>query len=715
MKCRSASIVFGIVVLLFRVDSVRSADVPSTNAPITLPEITVVGRPLPESLTSPPAASANQQKTQIPGGYTVRTSVEMQKGRASSFQDLLQGVPGLFMQTENGMEITKVSIRGSGIESEDEPLGVEFLLDGLTFNQGDGEAIIEDFDVSTLKCAQIYRGADAFKYGSMTLGGAINLIPFTGYDADPFQIQMEGGSFGFVRGQASSAGVEGPWDYYASVSGRARDGYREHSQENTEIFFSDFGYKISEHLENRFYVTLDQTDRNLPGAVDQATMQNDPTKADPEAILLDYKKQWYYMRVADKITYDKDGHEFDAGVYYWHRDLVENGFYAPDDPQQGIQKYHADNGGADVNSVTHGELFGQQNLLTMGINPTFEREADNNYQNLLGQQGASIARDIEISINLPFYLENQHYLTEKLSVLTGFQLACAIRNFQDQFNDTVSGDQSHQQEFYAINPKIGMLYEINDQDQVYVNFSRAWQPPSFDNMVDFGDDPGASLEYTPLDPQISWTVEVGTRGEQGRFDWDLSLYYAWLHDELLDVNDALGNDRGAVNINHSYHAGIEAEFDVELWNSKKIKDEAGQRVNFNQTYTLNDFHFQNDPVYGDNRLGGIPVMLYEMNLMYEAPGGFYAGPNLQCNLTPYPVDQQNTMDAEPYVLLGFKTGYVFNIGKSKVSAFVQATNLTDERYAAAVDPVPDAQNPPDPQIFHPGDGRAFYGGVSCSW
>ena len=86
------------------------------------------------------------------------------------------------MQSENGVEISKVSIRGSGIESDDEPLGVEFLLDGLSFNQGDGEAIIEDFDVSTLKYAEVYRGANAFKYGSLTLGGAINLVPFTGYD-----------------------------------------------------------------------------------------------------------------------------------------------------------------------------------------------------------------------------------------------------------------------------------------------------------------------------------------------------------------------------------------------------------------------------------------------------------------------------------------------------------------------------------------------------
>ena len=73
----------------------------------------------------------------------------------------------------------------------------------MSFDQGDGETIIEDFDVSTLKYAEVYRGAAAFKYGSLTMGGAINLVPLTGYDADPYQIRTEGGSYGFVRGQVS--------------------------------------------------------------------------------------------------------------------------------------------------------------------------------------------------------------------------------------------------------------------------------------------------------------------------------------------------------------------------------------------------------------------------------------------------------------------------------------------------------------------------------
>jgi iron complex outermembrane receptor protein len=526
---------------------------------------------------------------------------------------------------------------------------------------------------------------------------------------------LEGGSYGFIRGEVSSAGVDGPLDYYASLSGRYRDGYREHSRENTEPLFTDLGYKINDNLENRFYLTLDQTDRQLPGGLTQEQMEDDPRQADPEAAPLDYSKQWYYVRLADKVSYGKEGHELDASVYWWHRELEEKGYYSSTNFEQGIQEYHADDGGINLNSVTRSELLGQQNILTIGASPAFETEQDHNYENLGGAEGATIAKDLELSVNVPFYLENQHYLTDKLSLLTGIQAIYVVRHFYDYFNDTTDGDQSAKQDFFSVNPKIGLLYELNAESQAFINFSRTFQPPSFDNMVTFDDGPDVSLTYTPLEPQRAWTIELGTRGKSGRFDWDLALYHSWVRDELQDLYDALGQDRGDVNVARSDHQGIEAGFGIELWNSKKSRDETGHRFTLNQSYTLNDFHFDDDPVYGDNRLAAIPIHIYEADLMYEAPGGFYAGPNVQCNLSSYPVDQQNTLYAGTYELLGFKIGYAGNWGKSKYSVFVEAKNLTDENYAAAVDPIPNGQNPGDPQVFHPGDGRSFYGGITWSW
>jgi len=106
-------------------------------------EVTVTGEAT-GSLTSLSPEESAKQKSQVPGAFTVKTTDDMELGCASNFEDLLQRTPGVFLQSENGVEVSKISIRGSGITSEDEPLGVMFLLDGLNFNQGDGESVLED-------------------------------------------------------------------------------------------------------------------------------------------------------------------------------------------------------------------------------------------------------------------------------------------------------------------------------------------------------------------------------------------------------------------------------------------------------------------------------------------------------------------------------------------------------------------------------------------
>src|SRR5499425_1017096 len=176
--------------------------VDSSGNAVETERVTVTGEAT-ESLISVPPEESAKQKTEIPGAFTLRTNDDMELGRASNLEDLLQRTPGVFTQSENGMEVSKISIRGSGITSEDEPLGAMFLMDGLNFNQGDGETTLDDIDVAVISHAQVFRGADAFKYGALTVGGAINFVPFTGYDAAPFQVRLKGGSYGFFRSDMS--------------------------------------------------------------------------------------------------------------------------------------------------------------------------------------------------------------------------------------------------------------------------------------------------------------------------------------------------------------------------------------------------------------------------------------------------------------------------------------------------------------------------------
>ena len=113
------------------------------------------------------------------------------------------------------------------------------------------------------------------------------------------------------------------------------------------------------------------------------------------------------------------------------------------------------------------------------------------------------------------YLEDQRYVSEKVSLIAGMQAIYVRRHLTDRFNNTDSGNQSAGLDFRTINPKVGAIWEFAEKSQVYANFSRSWQPPSFDNMLDFDDDNPpppfgtGSLVFSPLEAQHAWTAEVG--------------------------------------------------------------------------------------------------------------------------------------------------------------------------------------------------------------
>ena len=520
---RGSSVFPIIAVTVIGIQTAQAAE--TSNKAAETEEVTVTGEGT-DSLTSVSPDESAKQKTQVPGGFTIRTADEMKLGRASNFEDLLQRVPGVFLQSENGAEASKISIRGSGITSEDEPLGVMFLLDGVNFNQGNGEAILEDFDVAALSHAEVFRGADAFKYGPLTLGGAINLVPFTGYNAAPFQVRLEGGSYGYFRGDMTGGAVEGLFDQFGSIGFRERDGFREHSREDTEILFADLGYKFNEQVENRFYLTLDRTDRNLPGGLTKSEMETAPSQANPLAITQDWNKEWSYVRLADKLSIRTEEIQLDVGAFWFHRDLENRGFFSPNF-REGIEMFYSDNFGGNLNFVGRHELFGQRNVLTIGLSPQFENEPTQNYENIFGHPGATTARGEGISLNLPFYFEDQFYVAPRLSILAGAQAIFAERHFIDDFVSDAQGNQSNRQDFWGFTPKLGVIYEISRETQAFVNFSRSWQPPSLDNLVEFTEGPDSSVVYTPLQPQHAWTIEIGTRGEYSRIQWELSLYHSW--------------------------------------------------------------------------------------------------------------------------------------------------------------------------------------------
>ena len=60
--------------------------------------------------------------------------------------------------------------------------------------------------------------------------------------------------------------------------------------------------------------------------------------------------------------------------------------------------------------------------------PTYERQRDASFANLDGNAGPIVAMDNAFATNLVLYAENQHYFTDRFSILTGMQLLYAGRD-----------------------------------------------------------------------------------------------------------------------------------------------------------------------------------------------------------------------------------------------------------------------------------------------
>lgn len=690
----------------------------------TLPTITVTAES--PSLTVPTIEAVREEQKLIAGAVNVVDAESYKTGRATTLKDALDFSPGVFVQPRFGAEEARISIRGSGIQRTFHGRGMKLLQDGVPLNLADGGFDMQAVEPLAAEYIEVFRGANALRYGSTTLGGAVNFVMPTGYTASPFQARFEYGSFNTFRGQLSTAGVAGDFDYFATVTHFSSDGFRDYSNQSTQRFFSNFGYKLSEDVETRFYITYVHTDSELPGEITKEQMNANPEQAARSSFnpIFDHidsrwKRDFDLFRIANKTTFKlSDDALFSISSFYAYKEL--------DHPILFVIDQRSHDFGVDFNYTSLADLAGRKNRFTLGFLPTFGFTEDTRFDNVFGNRGAQFSNNDQTAINLDLYLEEVHYLTERFAVSVGGQVSYARRENEDNFPVSAADpDNSSTQDWWGFSPKLGFLFDVTPASQVYFNASRSFEPPSFGELTAAATG-GAGL--VELDAQTATTLEIGTRGEtaNGRVKWDIAYYYAWLDDELLQLTVAPGLTQ-TVNAGRTIHQGVEFGMEVNLLeglfvqgiapapavsgkNAKEVTpvtEVEKDRLVLRQNYLFSHFSFDGDREFGNNQLPGIPEHYYRAELLYMHPSGFYAGPNIEWVFTDYFVDSANTLSADSYALLGFKIGYRTKKG---VSLYVEGRNLTDETYAATTSVVNRA-GPFNSNLFLPGDGRSVFFGI----
>lgn len=649
----------------------------------------------------------------IPGGASITDLEDVRKGRQSTWQDSLGYTPGVYIQDRFGSEEARVSIRGSALSRTFHSFGIKILQDGVPINYADGFFDMQTVDPNASSYVEVLRGPNASIYGATTLGGAINFVTPTGLNNPGTKIRAEAGSFAYRKIFASTAGSSdfkdsgNLYDYYLAGSTTFQNGFRDHAEMENQKIIGNVGIKISNDLETRFYLSAVRSRSQLPGYLTKAELESDPSQANSSTTNFgtvypyrnkdNRRRDVDSQRISNKTTYISGNNTYEFAVYAMNYELWH--------PIDKIVEQHAQTYGGHIKftNVT------DKNKLTLAYLPSYGTTDGTSKpsDNMGHSNGAPESDYTQTSTNHSFLIEDKYNLTSKTLLVAALQYDSARR----KVSDIVLGTNNYNRLYNQWSPRVGLIYNISNDNQIFGSISRNFEAPIMGMGV---------TTTTARSAQSGVTYEIGSRGQAQwgdaaqKIKWDLTLFRANLKNEFqtmcpITTPNCASSASTTVNVPNTIHQGIEFGGQAFLNNYLEVKT----------ALLYSDFKFDNNEIYRNNKMPGFAPVLLRAEMLYHSGSddknsypNFYAGPKIEY-ASRAPMDNTNSLYNDPFTIFGFKAGQ--NINKTW-SWFLDVRNIADKKYAATTNISSNyASGTGNSAIYYPGDGRSAYMGIEAKF
>lgn len=613
-----------------------------------------------------------------PGGANVVTAQDYADKVAVSLRDALAFSPGIYTQPRFGQEV-RLSIRGSGLSRGFHMRGLTLLQDGIPINLADNNGDFQELDPTIMSHLEVYRGSNALRFGSSTLGGAINAVTPTGRTAQGVLLRIDGGSFDTLRGLASAGFSDGRADAWVAVAADRSDGDRDHARRAALRFNGNIGIRLTDRIETRVYASVQHIRQDLPGALSMADVLTRPATSLPANITGDQQRDINSIRLQNRTRVALGGGTLDIGLFLNTKQLFHPIFQVIDQKS------------TDWGSYARYDRDWGRFALTVGGTARWGTVVAKQFVNVAGHRGAPTADARQSARTIDLYGELRFRPADTLSLIAGGVQVEGRRSVNNRFNPAASDHQ----DFSQFSPKLGLLFEPVEAVQFYANYSRSAEIPGFSELAQAQPVPG----FVQLDAQRAWTAEIGTRGHWGPARWDISLYRADLKGELLQYSIVPGTIPAATfNAGRTRHQGIEAGLDLDLAHWAKLR----------QSWQYADFRFRGDAQFGGNRLPVIAPHLYRAALRLGSES-FSVTPNVEWVPRGPWADYANSVRTDGYALLGATAHAELRRG---VTLFVDARNLTGKKAIGDISAVVKVSGPGQ-ALYYPVERRAVSAGISA--
>ena len=515
---------------------------------------------------------------------------------AQDLPKLLKNTPSVLTTSDSGSGIGYSSIRVRGSDQS----RVNVTINGVPYNDSESMSVywvnLPDF-ASSIESIQIQRGVGTSTNGSAAFGGSINIQTNAASDVALFEINNSLGSFNTVKNSVSfSTGfINDKFELSGRLSRIKSGGYIDRSGSKLRSYFLQGIYKDSNTLIKLLnFAGHEITDQAWFG-IDSSTLESN-RRYNPAGE--------YYDKNGNVLYYDNqdDNYKQDHYQLHWNQDY-ENGWIS----NFGLhytygrgffENYNLafDSNSSDnidrrwLDNDFYGLIFSfnnnsdNYNAIIGGSYNKYKGEHFGEYlwnagSNELSNFKERFYSDYGNKSELNFYAKLDYYLSKSLSIYGDLQYRNINYNAIITPYSVISGyvEQGYDKidkKFNFFNPKIGLNYNHNENNQFYISYARAQREPT-----------RADYASGSPNPEKLDDFELGWRRNFNSFSINLNAFYMLYDDQLVLTGERdINGYEIRTNVGESYRLGL--EIDTKLFINSSLDIESNLSISENKNKNL---------------------------------------------------------------------------------------------------------------------------------
>ncbi|WP_293615414.1 TonB-dependent receptor [Porticoccus sp.] len=626
------------------------------------------------------------------------------------FQEVLVRVPGANFARGNGQEYLP-SIRSPVLTGAGGCGSVLSAVDGIPVRASGFCNINELFDAHTemAERVEVIRGPGSALYGANAMNGIVNIITPNPTLHPEYRMSLEGGPHDYLRTKYSASGTQGAHGFRADVSLSHDGGYRDDSGFAQQKFTFKHAYS-KKALTMTTSLSMTNLNQETAGyivgkdAYKITHLRND--NPNPEAYR-DTQSARFSSRIDYQLT---DRALITVTPYLRYTDMNFLQHFLPGTPLEengqksfGLQSAYHNRLRNDLTIVTGVDVEYTSAFLKQSQDTPTEGSV---FLMATIPEGKHYDYEVDTVVVAPFIHTNWQ-LTERLALTAGLRYEMLRYNYDNRMLSgrtdengipcgfggcRYSRPADRTDRFENWSPKLGLLYDLTDNHQIYLNLAQGFRAPQAVELYRLQ----REQVEAELDSEELLSAELGFRGQAENLSYELALFAMKKRNEIFRDSDFFNVADGEIR-----SRGVELAFAYQFNNQFDLALAA--------SYVKHE--------YSDDRLsGGIDIDGNEVDTAPKHFGSARLGWDFRSsgrvelewlNQGKYYTDPENEHRYDGHNLFNLY-GYWQVTPHWKLN--LRVTNLADRKYAERADYTSFSGN-----RYFPGEPRSIYFGVARKW